>query len=1253
LYIWTPASVLATADYVRCAGKVGVDVGSTAMDGQTGTIQLDVSCATDLVPPQVVVVPTFIHQVSFAVTLSVPSGFQELVYKSRMAVWLPGIEVSHITLVVRQIYGAMEIYGVMQVEVQVTISQSNGAVASSVLAQIQSQTTVSISDALGYQAVSISPVSMSTSMVTSDARPPPPPSIQTSSNITGSGPPPSSMPPSNNVICTDDCIYSSNGACQDGGNQSILPNACSFGSDCSDCGPRYMTSSASPPASSYPPPPYDSIDDSGENAQIVAAQRWEQLGQCALLGYSAVGSAVLSVTSMMSAVGSIAVNEFVGSPSMILSVGRVLQQAFNLQRAAVRLPRKLSESDERTCYRDGGASRERTICIERGCVRNAGWVWLNVTERAANLYGYATERRVLADMSAAEPTTDDNCFAWVGPSIANMYSSGELSGGGCCDDVGISMESLINALLLCLLVLAVVVVLHLLYMARMRYVHRDLIRADQERLKKERSQLRLYQRAKVQSASMAVDNEASAPTTALATAARIAAPPSKRGPWYAPRHDSSRRVHVKPDVASPDALDDEGDDDVRVAITSNLPSLPPSPPSPSAEPPPLLYDPARAPQALIMRQGSSVVAMAAAVESQFAAVERQGERRSTTEARVEGNGDAGMWSEDVSGVDTDSEAGEEIVAMQLASPVVAHAPPGDGHRARIAVVSGQESDSNEDTGSDSNEDTGSDSNEDTGSDSNEDTGSDSNEDTGSDSNEDTGSESNEDTNSGTDTAPSTTLASSDEPPKDEPPKDLMVPTNFIRYATALIWPNPEVFVLVLFAPMLAGKATAVLAISHVTGCCTGWSCWLPMVVLICILYFLLRWAHVMWRFGRGTEAAERTYETVLSPRVASETPDPIYRALNRIRSACRLSLIDRFRGDYHVRPVDVPEPATTVRIVLRPFSYWGHDFRDEPSHGAHALYLLWLGDARGRRPWYMLVTLAFNVVLHIVLSLSALEAAYDRVWFVQGMLVLVLILLAMASMAVLRPTRDRLLSVQDALMYFLNLLSAFYAFAAYHISSYEEAGSLAAADALSSASVWLLVGFAAYDVFAVSFFNRLHAEGISFVTICAAVLAIPRNLLRTLLVILSTLLGKDLTCGLPADPYASKGHLLGSKPTLSKYASSVEEGGVKIGSPGSEGSPGSKHAAQVHSNSSVDSAATSSAPGQRGIKSYAGVVLTALLGGPACCAEREGTLQKNPTPKKIKSRLQLRRTPKKEKARQELFKAFDRIAEFDGRAAAV
>ena len=60
--------------------------------------------------------------------------------------------------------------------------------------------------------------------------------------------PPPPIPPGA-AACDDSCIYSSNGNCNDGGSGSEYSH-CTPGSDCTDCGPRIMTPSPPPP---FPP----------------------------------------------------------------------------------------------------------------------------------------------------------------------------------------------------------------------------------------------------------------------------------------------------------------------------------------------------------------------------------------------------------------------------------------------------------------------------------------------------------------------------------------------------------------------------------------------------------------------------------------------------------------------------------------------------------------------------------------------------------------------------------------------------------------------------------------------------------------------------------------------------------------------------------------------------------------------------------------------------------------------------------------
>merc|ERR1740124_758719 len=72
-------------------------------------------------------------------------------------------------------------------------------------------------------------------------------------------PPPPPPPP---MLCSDECLahlfgnggpYANNLHCQDGavGDDKVTGSTCAFGTDCTDCGPRYNMPPSPPP----PPPP--------------------------------------------------------------------------------------------------------------------------------------------------------------------------------------------------------------------------------------------------------------------------------------------------------------------------------------------------------------------------------------------------------------------------------------------------------------------------------------------------------------------------------------------------------------------------------------------------------------------------------------------------------------------------------------------------------------------------------------------------------------------------------------------------------------------------------------------------------------------------------------------------------------------------------------------------------------------------------------------------------------------------------------
>ena len=331
-------------------------------------------------------------------------------------------------------------------------------------------------------------------------------------------------------------------------------------------------------------------------------------------------------------------------------------------------------------------------------------------------------------------------------------------------------------------------------------------------------------------------------------------------------------------------------------------------------------------------------------------------------------------------------------------------------------------------------------------------------------------------------------------------------------------PHPQVFVLILFAPLLAGKSTHTLALAYVTRCCVGWSCWLPIIVLAVITYATLRSARVLWRFSGF--AASRSYKYAPPPATADETADPLFRLINKVRESLGLALIDRFTGDFAIAPNWEDDVATSLRILRKPCGYWGHHYRRSPLDGAHALYFVWIGSARGQRPTYVLTTVVINLLVQILLNLSPLQAAFQRTWLVQRVAVTTTLALAAVWILCARPTSDRMLSLQECVTYVLNAFAAFYAVAAFHLDGFESERSLSTSDALWLVSIWAVAGFFAYDFVAVPFLNRLSAEGVTCHTVARATLAIPRNACRAVVGTVSILVGKHLTCA-AEDPYAS------------------------------------------------------------------------------------------------------------------------------------
>lgn len=82
------------------------------------------------------------------------------------------------------------------------------------------------------------------------ASPEPPPSPPPSPPTSPPPPPPPNLP----GVCTDDCVTSSNGFCEDGGDSSAN-SLCTYGTDCRDCGPRVSSPPPPPPSPPLAPSP--------------------------------------------------------------------------------------------------------------------------------------------------------------------------------------------------------------------------------------------------------------------------------------------------------------------------------------------------------------------------------------------------------------------------------------------------------------------------------------------------------------------------------------------------------------------------------------------------------------------------------------------------------------------------------------------------------------------------------------------------------------------------------------------------------------------------------------------------------------------------------------------------------------------------------------------------------------------------------------------------------------------------------------
>jgi len=298
----------------------------------------------------------------------------------------------------------------------------------------------------------------------------------------------------------------------------------------------------------------------------------------------------------------------------------------------------------------------------------------------------------------------------------------------------------------------------------------------------------------------------------------------------------------------------------------------------------------------------------------------------------------------------------------------------------------------------------------------------------------------------------------------------------VPYATALIWPNMEVLALVVFTPLLVGKAATALSLAHVSNCCSGWTCGLPWLVIVCTALFLIRTARLIYRFS-SSGAAKRMFEPTAPPMTPTDTADPLFRLFNLFRSAAGWPLIQRSRGEYHIKPTITAEPDTSLRILRQPFGHFGYNYKDNPLAAARTLHFVWVSAAHGSRPWFVFNTLVINVVLCIFLGTTPLEVAYYSYWRFQRCAILVLLSCAVLWSRVCVPSADRLIGWVVTVLFVFHAVAAWFIVAGHDLESYDLDESLRVATTLRALSAWVPLSLMGYDIAFVPIYNLAQTHG--------------------------------------------------------------------------------------------------------------------------------------------------------------------------------
>jgi len=212
-----------------------------------------------------------------------------------------------------------------------------------------------------------------------------------------------------------------------------------------------------------------------------------------------------------------------------------------------------------------------------------------------------------------------------------------------------------------------------------------------------------------------------------------------------------------------------------------------------------------------------------------------------------------------------------------------------------------------------------------------------------------------------------------------------------NFNPANLWPIPETLTTMQFAAGMVSTSVRVLSAASAAGCCVPYSCWLPILVLLYLVAFILWVVAQLYRFARNyatvvgvprsemalvggpfkvtsqaSEAERRSFEAERTRRISL---NPFYFGRTSLSSGWASWGFQRNRVvSPQVQPSDCSSPPPSPPPSPPDTADAPASMQRQAMDAAYGLYYVWLGDGRRRREGANLAVLVHSLVVIAVLS---------------------------------------------------------------------------------------------------------------------------------------------------------------------------------------------------------------------------------------------------------------------------------------------